>query len=49
MPGNIRLGWKLLTVAGTIAYYDMALTTVVKSLVEPAQVGLHEIKNDLAY
>jgi hypothetical protein len=31
LPANIRLGWKLMEVANTQAYYDMATITAVKS------------------
>ncbi len=30
LHGNIRLGWKLLTVTNTLAYYDVGFITAVK-------------------
>ncbi len=32
-PPNIRLGWKLLTLANTLAYVDMAKIAAVKSFI----------------
>jgi hypothetical protein len=32
LPANIRLGWMLMEVANTLAYYDTATVTTVKSL-----------------
>ncbi len=31
LPTNIRLGWKLMDVANTLAYYDTATMTLIKS------------------
>jgi hypothetical protein len=31
MPTHIRLGWKLIAVANTLAYYDIAAFQIVKS------------------
>ncbi len=36
LPTNIRLGWKSRQVANTLAYYDMAIITVVKSFIVQA-------------
>ncbi len=30
LPTNIRLGWKSIQVANTLAYYDTALITAIK-------------------
>ncbi len=34
LPANVRLGWKIVDVANTLAYYDIATFTVVKSVVQ---------------
>jgi hypothetical protein len=31
LPTNCRLGWKSMQVANTLAYYDTAIVTAVKS------------------
>ncbi len=36
MPTNIRLGWKSVQVANTLAYYDTAIITAVKSFIVQA-------------
>jgi hypothetical protein len=49
LPTNFRLGWKSMQVANTLAYYDMAIITTVKSFIVLApgatrlstQVGQH--------
>ncbi len=33
LPGNIRLGWKWLTVTNTLAYFDTVSITAVKSFI----------------
>jgi hypothetical protein len=50
IPTNFRLGWKSLTVANTLAYYDMAIDIVVKGFIVQAQ-GEREyiIKNCLYF
>jgi len=35
-PSNIRLGWKRMAVANTLAYYDMATFTALKSFIVQA-------------
>ncbi len=40
LPTNIRLGWKSMQVANTLAYYDTAIITAVKSfIVQASEVG----------
>jgi hypothetical protein len=36
LPTNIRLGWKLMEVANTLAYYDTASIAVLKSFIVQA-------------
>ncbi len=36
LPTNIRLGWKSIQVANTLAYYDTAIITAVKSFIVQA-------------
>jgi hypothetical protein len=36
LPTNIRLGWKSMQVANTLAYYDTAIITAVKSFMVQA-------------
>jgi hypothetical protein len=36
LSANIRLGWKLMEVANTLAYYDTATITAVKSFIVQA-------------
>ncbi len=36
LPTNIRLGWKQIAVANTLAYYDRATITVVNSFIVQA-------------
>ncbi len=36
LPTNIRLGWKSMQVANTLAYYDIAKITAVKSFIVQA-------------
>ncbi len=33
---NITLGWKLMSLANTVGYFDAATITAVKSLIVPA-------------
>ncbi len=33
LPANIRLEWKSMEVGNTLAYYDMATITAVKSFI----------------
>ena len=40
LPTNIRLGWKSMQVANTLAYYDTAIVTAVKSFIVLAPVVL---------
>jgi len=37
LPANIRLGWKLMAVANTLANHDISTITVVKSYIVWAQ------------
>ncbi len=41
-PTNIRLGWKSVQVANTLAYYDTAIITAIKSFIVQAP-GLNYI------
>jgi hypothetical protein len=43
-PTNIRLGWKLIAVANTLAYYDMITITTEKSFIirAPALLRLEQ-------
>ncbi len=43
-PTNIRLGWKLIAMANTLAYYDMITITTVKSFIirAPALLRLEQ-------
>ena len=43
LPTNIRLGWKSMQVANTLAYYDTAIISTVKSFIVQAP-GPHVIK-----
>ncbi len=36
LPANIRLEWRRVAVANTLAYYEMAAITTVKSFIELA-------------
>jgi hypothetical protein len=36
LPTNIRLGWKSMQVVNTLAYYDTAINTAVKSFIVQA-------------
>jgi hypothetical protein len=36
LPTNIRLGWQSIKVANTLAYYDTAIITAVKSFIVQA-------------
>ncbi len=36
LPTNIRLGWKSMQLASTLAYYDTAKITAVKSFIVQA-------------
>ncbi len=37
LPANVRLGWKIVDVANTLAYYDIATFTVVKNIVQATE------------
>ena len=41
LPANIRLEWKSMEVGNTLAYYDMATITAVKSFIVQAPGGLY--------
>ncbi len=46
LPTNIRQGWKSMQVANTLAYYDMAIITAVKSfIVQAPEVKYILLKN----
>jgi hypothetical protein len=42
LPTNVRLGQRLLAVANTLAYYDMATIMVVKRVMVQPQVSLSQ-------
>jgi hypothetical protein len=44
LPTNIRLGWKSMQVANTLAYYDAAIITTVKSFIVHAPGNLYKLK-----
>jgi hypothetical protein len=50
LPANIRLEWKSMEVGNTLAYYDMATITAVKSFIVQAPGGEQkaEIRRRLA-
>ncbi len=39
-PANIKLGWKRLTVANTLAYFNTAIITALKGFIIDAPGGL---------
>ncbi len=41
VPANIRLGWKSLKVANTLAYYGAILILSVESIIVPAHGAKH--------
>jgi len=41
LPTNIRLGWKSMQVANTLAYNDTAISTAVKSFIVQAPALYH--------
>jgi hypothetical protein len=43
LPTNIRQGWKSVQVANALAYYNMAISTAVKSFIVQA-AGFSQIK-----
>jgi hypothetical protein len=48
LPTNFRLGWKSMQVANTLAYYDTAIITAVKSFIvraPGANVTKHFVSN----
>jgi hypothetical protein len=47
LPINIRLGWKLMQVANTLAYYDTAIITAVKSFIVQAPEKIDSVTVDL--
>jgi hypothetical protein len=47
LPANIRLKWKSMEVGNTLAYYDMATITAVKSFIVQAREVKEEIEKSL--
>jgi len=47
LPANIRLEWKSMEVGNTLAYYDMATITAVKSFIVQAPEVKEEIEKSL--
>ncbi len=41
LPSNIRLGWKSMQVANTLAYYDTAIIVAIKSFI--VQAALYQV------
>ncbi len=44
---NVRLGWKLLTVANILDYFDTAIITAVERLIVQAPDLIHGLKREL--